>query len=153
MGGTVPLSSEKNQEGADVPCEGDSMTTTTASNGNLISMPIHNGNAHVGRDLAAPDFMPRGVVALDLCGRSRRRRRMNMESGRAVEMLAHAIEYLADEFALDCMQAEINARTGRHPQIEAIHLLMARNREIYMSCPEIPTLGERMRSLLNLRRA
>jgi hypothetical protein len=75
-----------------------------------------------------------------------------MESGRAIEMLAHAIEYLADEFALDCMQ-EMNARTGQHPQIEAIHLLMARNREIYLSCPEIPTLGERIRSLLPLRRA
>ncbi len=82
-----------------------------------------------------------------------RRRRIDTETGRAIEMLGHAIEYLADEFALDCMSQRVGNVGAPHPQIAAIELLMARNREVYFACPEVPTVGERLRSLLHLQRA
>jgi hypothetical protein len=78
---------------------------------------------------------------------------MTPEAGRAIEMLGHAIEYLSDEFALECMSRKGEPVVGVHPQIEAIQLLMARNREVYFSCPELPTVGERLRSLLCVQRA
>lgn len=82
-----------------------------------------------------------------------RRRKITPESGRAIEMLGHAIEYLADEFALECRSRVDQVGAGKHPRITAIELLMTRNREIYFSCPTVPTLGERLRSLLHLQRA
>jgi hypothetical protein len=82
-----------------------------------------------------------------------RPRRITPEAGRAIEMLGHAIEYLADEFALECRSREESVAVGKHPRITAIELLMTRNREIYFSCPAVPTLGERLRSLLHLQRA
>jgi len=78
-----------------------------------------------------------------------RSRRITPEAGRAIEMLGHAIEYLADEFALECRNREESIAIGKHPQITAIEMLMMRNREIYFSCPPVPTLGERLRSLLH----
>ena len=68
-------------------------------------------------------------------------------------MLGHAIEYLADEFALDCMSGEAKPRQGVPPRIAAIELLMERNREIYFSCPEAPSFALRFRSLLGLGRS
>lgn len=82
-----------------------------------------------------------------------RRRRITPEAGRAIEMLGHAIEYLADEFALECRSREDQVTAGKHPRIAAIELLMTRNREIYFSCPTAPTFGERLRSLLHLQSA
>jgi hypothetical protein len=75
------------------------------------------------------------------------------QAGRALEMLGHAIEYLADEFTLDCMNGRRSFVGPVPPQIEAIEMLKARNREVYFSCPEAPTLGERLRSWLHLARA
>jgi len=72
-----------------------------------------------------------------------RRRRINPQSGRALELLGHAIEYLSDEFAL--AGDTLSAQDGR---VQAIQLLMALNREIYLACPVVPTLGERLRALL-----
>jgi hypothetical protein len=67
-------------------------------------------------------------------------------------MLGHAIEYLADEFILECINSEEPVAVAMHPQMKAIELLMARNREVYFSCPEIPSLAERLRSWLNVER-
>ncbi len=79
-----------------------------------------------------------------------RRRRLDRQSGQAIEILGHAIQYLADEFALDCLELKEPAfrnASGKSPRIEAIELLMSFNRQIYMSCPVVPTLPERLRSL------
>lgn len=84
---------------------------------------------------------------------SRCRRRMSPTDGRAIEMLGHAIEYLADDFALECMSADAVSAGAKHPRIAAIELLKARNREIYLRCPEVSTWGDRMRALLRAVRA
>jgi len=89
----------------------------------------------------------------------KRRRLITPEAGRAIEMLGHAIEYLADEHALACISRRVRGErqegwpTEKHPQVVAIELLMARNREVYFSCPELPTLGERLRAMLKAQRA
>jgi hypothetical protein len=73
-----------------------------------------------------------------------RRRRIDFESGRALEVLGHAIEYLADEFVHD----------GASPndcRLHAIQILMAANREIYCSCPETTSLLERIRAIFHMR--
>lgn len=77
-----------------------------------------------------------------------RRRRISPEAGHALEILGHAIEYLTDEFVHT--GGSFSASDG---QVEAVQLLMAVNRQIYFACPEVPSLGERWRSLLHLRTA
>ena len=76
-----------------------------------------------------------------------RRRRINPRAGHALEILGHAIEYLTDEF-VHCG----GSFSSGNSQLEAVQMLMARNREVYFECPEIPSLGERWRAFL-LRRA
>jgi hypothetical protein len=68
----------------------------------------------------------------------KRRRSIDPQTGRALVMLGHAIEYLADEYVEHGGQL-----AGSDGQIQAMQLLMALNREIYTACPEIPTLEER----------
>ena len=75
-----------------------------------------------------------------------RTRRISPRAGRALEMLGHAIEYLADEFAHQRKQVSID-----DPQVQAIQLLMGLNRQIYFQCPVVPTLGERIRNFFRGR--
>jgi hypothetical protein len=72
-----------------------------------------------------------------------RKRRIDRESGRALEILAHAIEYLADEYVHHGGQFKAN-----DGEIRAMQLLMAANRSIYAACPVIPTFEERCTSFL-----
>ena len=76
------------------------------------------------------------------------RRRITSQAGHALEILGHAIEYLTDEFVH--RQAGIPLSS---PDLEAVQLLMALNRQVYFECPEAVTLGERLRSMLHLRAA
>jgi hypothetical protein len=75
--------------------------------------------------------------------RVNRRRSIDPQSGRALVMLGHAIEYLADEYVEHGGQL-----TGSDGQVQAMQLLMALNREIYTACPEIPTFEERFTTFL-----
>ncbi len=77
-----------------------------------------------------------GVSAYPL--HASRRRRIDRDSGRALEILAHAIEYLADEYVHHGGQLK-----GSDSEVQAMQLLMAANRGIYAACPEVPTLEER----------
>lgn len=86
-----------------------------------------------------------GVAPSSVSGNSRRRC-ISPEAGRALEILGHAIEYLADEFVH--AGGELSGQDG---QVEAMQLLMAVNRKIYFACPEMPTVGERFRALLGWR--
>lgn len=72
-----------------------------------------------------------------------RRRHIDPASGRALELLGHAIEYLADEHAFHG-----GSLAGRDPVMQAMQILMERNRAIYLACPPVLTLGERWRALL-----
>ena len=72
-----------------------------------------------------------------------RRRSIDPPAGRALEILGHAIEYLADE-----MVHEGGMLCDRDPRVEAIQILMARNREIYFACPLVPNSRERFRTLI-----
>ena len=74
-----------------------------------------------------------------------RPRVVSYEAGRALELLGHAIEYLVDEY--------VHAGGGfceGDPEFEAIQILMATNRAIYLSCPIRLTLFERLRRKLGL---
>ena len=74
-----------------------------------------------------------------------RRRRISPKAGHALEILGHAIEYLSDEYVM-----EGGLFAAHDPRLEAIQLLMARNREIYFDCPEVPGLGDRLRAWLHV---
>ncbi len=86
-------------------------------------------------------------VPLRTQGRARQRR-ISPEAGHALEILGHAIEYLSDEFAHT--GGPVSAKNA---QVEAVQLLMAINRQIYFACPQVPTLGERLRAMLHMREA
>jgi len=78
--------------------------------------------------------------------RSNRRRQITPQAGHALDVLAHAIEYLTDEFVSQGL-----AFSAKDEQLQAVQLLMSLNRQVYFECPEVPTLGERFRALLGLR--
>jgi hypothetical protein len=73
------------------------------------------------------------------------RRRITPQNGRALELLAHAIEYLTDEY----VHADLTF-SARKEQLEAVQLLMALNRQVYFECPETPSFSERCRALVYL---
>jgi hypothetical protein len=77
-----------------------------------------------------------------------RRRVISPEAGRALEVLGHAIEYLADEYVHRGIS--ISAYDG---DVEAMQLLMSLNRQIYFECPEAPSMADRWRALLRPRTA
>jgi hypothetical protein len=81
-------------------------------------------------------------------GRRQCNRRVSPEAGRALEILGHAIEYVTDEF----LHAGGSFSAHSAP-LDAVQLLMALNREIYLECPITPTLGQRCLSLLHLHSA
>lgn len=88
--------------------------------------------------------LPAKASVLDsLPASANRRRSIDPASGRALEILGHAIEYLTDELGQSGGPA-----LADNPQVEAIQLLMAVNRQIYLQCPEVKTFGQRCRSLL-----
>lgn len=74
----------------------------------------------------------------------RRLRAITPQAGRALEILAHAIEYLTDEYVND--RGFLDPADAR---MDAVQLLMQLNREVYFACPVAPTLGERCRSLVH----
>ena len=78
---------------------------------------------------------------------ARVRRRISHEAGHALEKLGHAIEYLTDEF----MYEEGLPPFRRDGRLEAVEILMAANRAIYLECPEIPSLRERLSALIHRR--
>jgi hypothetical protein len=77
-----------------------------------------------------------------------RRRSISERSGRALEILGHAIEYLTDEFVQEAAQV-----SATDPRVEAIQILMALNREIYFECPVKPTMAEHLRAIFGFRAA
>jgi hypothetical protein len=78
------------------------------------------------------------------------RRKVSPVSGRALEILGHAIEHLADEYVLKA--AEMGTLQADDPRIDAMHILMALNREVYYACPEVePALSRLTRWLSRSR--
>lgn len=70
------------------------------------------------------------------------RRRITPHAGKALEILAHALEYLSDECA-------VSGTAGPYlrDRLQAIELLKSLNRRVYLECPEVPRTG--LRRLLN----
>jgi hypothetical protein len=82
--------------------------------------------------------MPTGVGSRSV------RRRTTPEAGFALEILGHAIEYLADEYVHEAgLLPSIHVHSG-DPRVEAIQLLMAANRQVYYACPVVPSLSQRV---------
>jgi hypothetical protein len=75
----------------------------------------------------------------------KRRRRIDPQAGHALEILGHAIEYLTDEFIHEGGPFSANSS-----QLQAVQLLMALNRQIYLECPEVPPFSTRLMSFLHL---
>jgi hypothetical protein len=69
------------------------------------------------------------------------RRRTTPEAGFALEVLGHAIEYLADEYAREA--GSLSSIHSQDPRVEAMQLLMAANRQVYYACPLVPSLYDR----------
>jgi hypothetical protein len=91
--------------------------------------------------------VPAPVIS-DISACFNRRRRITPQAGRALDILSHAIEYLTDEFLQQGL-----AYSAKEPQMQAVQLLMALNRQVYSECPEVPTFGERCRALLHSPKA
>jgi hypothetical protein len=70
-------------------------------------------------------------------------RRLSPESAQGLEILGHAIEYLADEYAVDL--ADKGPLGNADPRIEAIQTLKALNRAVYFSGAEVQPVWQRIR--------
>jgi hypothetical protein len=70
------------------------------------------------------------------------RRRTTPEAGFALEVLGHAIEYLADEYVHEA--GLLPSIHSGDPRVKAIQMLMAANREVYFACPLVPSLYQRL---------
>jgi hypothetical protein len=90
---------------------------------------------------------PRAIVAVVSRPeeKTKRGRSISPQAGRALETLGHAIEYLTDELVHEGVSL-----CHHDPRLEAIQLLMARNREIYLACPVVLSLQERLRGFAQL---
>lgn len=101
----------------------------------------------IDRMMATPtSFISFPDTASDLpIVRAERRRRISPQAGRALEKLAHAIEYLADEFVNDD-----GVPTRHDDRLEAIQLLMSLNRIVYYECSQAPTLRQRIGAFFRL---
>jgi hypothetical protein len=73
---------------------------------------------------------------------TRRRRRISPQAARALQTLGNAVEYLSDEFVNNGESYSAN-----NSQLAAMRLLMDLNRQVFVECPELPTLSERFRAL------
>jgi|SRR5580658_637241 hypothetical protein len=105
-----------------------------------MATTISNGLPISASTSADPLFTPRAY-----------RRHISPEAGRALRILGHAIEYLANEFLHDVIPPSAD-----NERLQAVQLLMSLNREVYSECPEepeAPTFRERCRHLLGSRRA
>lgn len=114
---------------------------TSIPNGNFGSLTVSpKALAESPRAVVQPQVAARAKVAAPV----QRQRKPSPETARGLEMLSHAIEYLSDEFALDCMDRILGTQVGIHPRLRAIELLKKCNRELYLGCPEVPTMSERI---------
>lgn len=82
---------------------------------------------------AFPGFGPRPAI----------RRRITPEAGKALELLAHALEYLADDYAITC-----EGKPCLINHLEAIEVLMELNRRVYFDCPPVNSAAMRCRAFL-----
>jgi hypothetical protein len=92
--------------------------------------------------------IPASATAVSIARAGAYRRHITPRAGRALEHLAHAIEYLTDEFVHQGL-----AYSAKNEQLEAVQMLMALNRQVYFECPEAPSFGQRCRALLHLHAA
>ena len=74
------------------------------------------------------------------------RRRLSPEDAKGLEILAHAIEYLADEYAVD--PANKGPLGNADPRVQAIQTLKSLNRALYFSGAEVQPLWQRVRRWL-----
>ena len=66
------------------------------------------------------------------------RRRGNLEQGRALEMLGHAVEYLADS------QLFLTDEAGVRHSREAVQILMRCSLAVFLECPEVIPVSRRL---------
>ena len=71
------------------------------------------------------------------------RRRLSRDSAQGLEILGHAIEYLADEYAVD--PANKGPLGNADPRIAAIQTLKSLNRAVYFSGAEMQPVWQRFR--------
>jgi hypothetical protein len=71
------------------------------------------------------------------------RRALSPVDGRALEILGHAIEYLADEYSVDT--APKGPLGSADPRVEAIQILKSLNRAVYYSGAEVQPAFRRIK--------
>ena len=79
------------------------------------------------------------------------RRHIDPQSGRALEILSHAIEYLTDEYVHEFGKEGRGSFSSGDARVQAVQLLMAASRKIYFQCPRIEGLATRCLNILRGR--
>lgn len=100
-------------------------------------------SAPLSENFAPPGQRPPGRIGLAPAAAPFVRRVLPPESSRALEMLGHAIEYLADEYAVDT--TDKGPLGSADPRVEAIQILKGLNRAVYFSGTEAPPAIDRVK--------
>jgi hypothetical protein len=95
------------------------------------------------QDLHFPIYANSTHQVSQALGRQKVRRRITPEVGKGLEKLGHALAYLEDEFVFN-NRWEVSEDPGR---LEAIRVLAAINRALYLECGVAPTIRDRVRAL------
>ena len=74
------------------------------------------------------------------------RRRGSAVQGRALETLGHAVEYLADSRIHLLTRNAAAGQRREAAEKDALGILMRASRSVFLSCPEVVTLWDRLRS-------
>jgi hypothetical protein len=110
-----------------------------------VEKPVRSATYDSYFDLTAP-ARPQGDQHVRSQPQPFVRRRLSPEAGRALEILGHAIEYLADEYAADL--TDKGPLGSADPRVAAIQILKGLNRAIYYSGAEVQPGLSRVRRWL-----
>jgi hypothetical protein len=111
----------------------------------LKSLHIATAAAEV-RPVPDAPFVPTAVHTLPAgVGTRSARRRITPTAGVALEVLGHAIEYLADEYLHEGSGIPQTGGGCVDPQVAAMQILMAANRQVYFGCPVVTPFHARLR--------
>jgi hypothetical protein len=103
-------------------------------------------NAAVGENFGSGSRRALGPIAVAPAPVPVVRRRLSPENAKGLEILGHAIEYLADEYAAD--PTNKGPLGNADPRVQAIQTLKSLNRALYFSGVEVPPVWQRVRRWL-----
>jgi len=89
-------------------------------------------------------YVPASAAECSTVRPQTRNRRISQQTGWALDVLGHAIDYLATDLV-----DHNPSYSADDAQLEAVQLLISLKRQVYLECPETHSMGERFREIMD----